>query len=199
MIRRASIFDVPAMARIINHAAEFGQMLHRSHAYLYEHVRDFKVAHEGGKVVGVCGLNIVWANLAEVYALAVDHSCRGRGLGSKLVKAVMAEARRLKLARLMTLTYEKKFFERLGFQVVDRQTLPMKVWSQCVYCLKNQACDEIAMIKVLEGVPDAGKMLSEEALQEPVDHAYEVPVTIKGVKYSTSEPRPLLDEAPVES
>ena len=201
MIRRASIYDVPQMARIINDAAEYGQMLHRSHAYLYEHIRDFKVAKVGNDVIGVCGLNIVWANLAEVYALAVSSKHRGKGIGSKLVKAVMAEARRLGLSRLMTLTYEQRFFERLGFTVVDRQTLPLKVWSQCVYCLKNQACDEIAMIKRIEGVPDAFEVLNKDeldTLNEPKEHVYEVPVTIKGVAYSTHEDRPLLDTAPVD-
>lgn len=197
MIRRAFIFDVPAMARIINDAAEYGLMLHRSHAYLYEHIRDFKVAVEEGKVIGVCGLNIVWANLAEVYSLAVDVKHRGKGLGSKLVKAVMAEARRLKICRLMTLTYEQRFFDRLGFKIVDRQTLPMKVWSQCVYCLKNQACDEIAMLKVLEGVPDAAMIADESELMRS-EHEYDVPVTIKGVKVDTHEARPLMDAAPVE-
>jgi amino-acid N-acetyltransferase len=200
VIRRAFIFDVPQMARIINDAAEYGLMLHRSHAYLYEHIRDFKVAVDGGKggkVIGLCGLNIVWANLAEVYALAVDPAHRGKGLGSKLVKAVMAEARRLKIAKLMTLTYEQRFFERLGFKIVDRQTLPLKVWSQCVYCLKNQACDEIAMLKVLEGVPDAAAIADEAELSRS-EHEYDVPVTIKGVRLDTHEARPLMDAAPVE-
>lgn len=200
-VRRASIHDVPTIGKIINDAAEYGLMLHRSRAYLYEHIRDFQVAVDSDKVIGVCGLNIVWANLAEVYALAVAPEARGRGVGSALVKGVMREARRLGIARLMTLTYEQRFFVRLGFAIVDRQSLPHKVWSQCVYCLKNQACDEIAMIKVIEGVVDAYDAVAEAELEKEEEQAeYDVPVqlTVRQTPVAPVEPRPLMDAAPVE-
>lgn len=188
MIRRASIHDVPEVGRIINDAAEFGLMLHRSQSYLYEHVRDFCVAELDGKVVGVCGLNIVWANLAEIYALAVDRTHRGKGLGGKLVEACVEEATQLGIARLMTLTYEKSFFDRLQFTVIDRQDLPLKVWSQCVHCLKNHACDEIAMIRVL--------IESEtSAIDIPIpEDEYDVPIQVRvigksdGLRGKMSEP-----------
>jgi amino-acid N-acetyltransferase len=172
MIRRAAIADVPQFARIINDCAEYGLMLHRSLTYLYEHIRDFHVAEEDEQVVGVCGLNIVWANLAEVYALAVAPAYRGKGIGAQLVRAVIAEGQQLGIRKLMSLTYERAFFERLGFDVVDRQSLPLKVWSECARCPKNQACDEIAMIRVLD-VPE----IVVPSL-EPADSRYEVPVTL---------------------
>ncbi|MEX0654965.1 MAG: N-acetyltransferase [Phycisphaeraceae bacterium] len=155
MIRRAHIADVPAMAQIINDCAEYGLMLPRSLASLYENVRDFHVAiDDDAGVVGVCGLAVVWANLAEVYALAVSPTCRGRGLGRQLVLTCVDEAEELGVKRLMTLTYEQAFFQKLGFAVIDRQQLPLKVWSECVRCPKNQACDEIAMVRVIEDVPE---------------------------------------------
>lgn len=154
-IRRATVADVPAMGRIINDCAEFGLMLPRSRSSLYENVREFHVAEDGeGQVVGVCGLSVVWANLAECCALAVEPSQRGKGLGRRLVDACVEEARVLGIRTIMTLTYERVFFEKLGFAVVDRQNLPLKVWSECVRCPKNQACDEIAMTRVLEDVPE---------------------------------------------
>ena len=54
----------------------------------------------------------------------------------------------------MTLTYEQKFFEKFGFEILDRQRLPLKIWSECIRCSKNQACDEIAMARILADVPD---------------------------------------------
>jgi amino-acid N-acetyltransferase len=140
-------------------------------------------------VLGVCGLNIIWADMAEVYALAVRPSARGRGLGGRLVRACLDEAGTLGIRRQMTLTYEQQFFERLGFRVVDRQQLPLKVWSQCVRCSKNAACDEIAMIHVHESVPAC------EAAPPPERERYEVPVPLT-IRRSlvTGAARPKMDE-----
>lgn len=144
------------MGRIINDAAEFGLMLPKSLAVLYENLREFHVVEDedSHEIVGVGGLSIIWANLAEVVSLAVAPSQRGKGLGRQLVEACLDEARQLGVRKVMSLTYERQFFERLGFAVVDRQELPLKVWADCVRCPKNEACDEIAMIRVLEDVPE---------------------------------------------
>ena len=151
MIRRAIVKDIVGIAKLVTQFAERGLMLHRSLEDLYENVRDFHVAvDDEDNVVGVCGLNVVWGDLAEVYSLAVHHSQQGKGLGSRLVEATIEDARELGIAKLMSLTYEQRFFERLGFTVVDRMTLPLKVWSECLNCPKNQACDEIAMVYHLD-------------------------------------------------
>ena len=151
---------MPRIAEIVNNYAEQGLMLHRSHAELYERLRDFVVvADDDDLVMGVTGLRIMWANLAEVYSLAVAPEARGAGVGKQLVSAMADEAERLGIRRLFALTYERKFFERCGFEVVDRhRNLPLKVWSECIRCPKNQACDEIAMVRVLEHVPDVAPM-----------------------------------------
>jgi amino-acid N-acetyltransferase len=153
MIRNATIHDVPRMQEIINSHAELGRMLFKSLAQFYESLRDFAVFEEGGRVVGCAALTIIWADLAEVRSLAVDDAFRGRGIGSRLVEWTFAEGRRLGIRKLMTLTYEQRFFARLGFEVVQKENLPLKVWSDCVRCPKNEGCDEIAMVRVLEDVP----------------------------------------------
>jgi len=159
MIRPATIHDVPRIQEIINSHAEFGRMLFKSFAQLYEDLRDFGVYEIDGPdgrpaVVGCVALTIIWADLAEVRSLAVDESQRGKGIGSKLVQWTVEEARRLGIRKLMTLTYEQRFFEKLGFEVVDKETLPLKVWSDCVRCPKRNGCDEIAMVEVLHDVPE---------------------------------------------
>ena len=153
MIRPATIHDVYRIADIINSHAELGRMLFKSYAQLYEDLRDFAVHEEDGKVVGVVGLSIIWADLCEVRSLAVDEDYRGRGIGRKLVEWAVDEARRLQIRRLMSLTYEQTFFEKLGFEVVSKDTLPLKVWSDCVRCPKRDGCDEIAMVRTLHEVP----------------------------------------------
>lgn len=129
-------------------------MLFKSYAELYENLRDFAVYELNGKVAGCCALAIIWADLVEVRSLAVDEQFRGRGIGTDLVKWCIGEARRLQIRKLMSLTYEERFFARLGFEVVDKESLPLKVWTDCVKCPKNENCDEIAMVRVLEDVPE---------------------------------------------
>jgi amino-acid N-acetyltransferase len=153
MIRAATIHDVPRMQEVINSHAELGKMLFKSFAELYENLRDFAVFEEDGKVLGCAALAIIWSDLAEVRSLAVDDSYRGRGIGSELVKWCIADARRMQIRKLMSLTYEQRFFARLGFEVVEKDSLPLKVWTDCVRCPKNDNCDEIAMVLVLEDVP----------------------------------------------
>ena len=155
MIRPATISDVPRIQEIINSHAELGKMLFKSYAQLYEDLRDFGVYEADGQVVGCCALTIIWADLAEVRSLAVDDRYRGRGIGRQLVEWSVSEARRLSLPRLMSLTYEQAFFEKLGFVVVPKETLPLKVWSDCVRCPKRDGCDEIAMVRVLPDVADS--------------------------------------------
>ena len=152
MIRAATIHDIPRIQEIINSHAELGKMLFKSFGQLYEDLRDFGVFVEDGQVVGCAALTIIWADLAEVRSLAVDENSRGRGIGSRLVEWSIDEALRLQIRRLMALTYEQRFFEKLGFEVVSKDTLPLKVWSDCVRCPKRDGCDENAVVRVLQDV-----------------------------------------------
>lgn len=153
MIRTATIHDVPRIGQIINYHAELGKMLFKSYAQLYEALRDFAVYEIDGQVVGCVALTIVWADMAEVRSLAIDEAYRGRGIGTQLVRWTIDEARRLQIRRVMALTYEQRFFARLGFEVVDKDSLPLKVWSDCVRCPKQAECDEIAVVLTLQDVP----------------------------------------------
>src|SRR5438874_1619073 len=142
MIRPATIHDVPRIGQIINFHAELGRMLFKSYSQLYEGLRDFGVYEERGRVVGCVALTIIWADLAEIRSLAVDERWIGRGRGRRLVEWTVDEARRLGIRRLFALTYEASFFGKLGFEVVPKETLPLKVWSDCVRCPKREGCDE---------------------------------------------------------
>jgi len=154
MIRTATIHDVPRIQEIINSHAELGRMLFKSLAQLFEDLRDFAVYEdEDGRVVGCTAVTIIWADLAEVRSLAVDEANRGQGVGRKLVEWCVEEARRLGIRELLSLTYEQRFFEKLGFEVVPKESLPLKVWSDCVRCPKRDGCDEIAMVRTLHDVP----------------------------------------------
>jgi amino-acid N-acetyltransferase len=156
MIRPATIHDVPRIQAIINSHAELGKMLFKSLAQLFEDIRDFGVYVDDatGEVVGCTALTIIWGDLAEVRSLAVDDAHRGKGIGRKLVEWCVDEARRLGIRKLFALTYEDTFFRKLNFDVVDKDTLPLKVWSDCVRCPKRDGCDEIAVVRTLTEIPE---------------------------------------------
>ena len=146
--------DVEPIFALITLFARQEMMLARSRADLYEALRDFVVADVGGRVIGCGALTIEWDNLAEIKSLAVAKRYQRRGLGQRLVKACLAEARRLGIGKVFALTSSPKFFERSGFERVERETLPHKVWSDCVNCPKFPDCDETS---VAIQVPRRGK------------------------------------------
>ncbi len=149
MLRKARIDDVKTIHRMINLSAGKGEMLPRSLMDMYNSLRDFIVYcdEETSQIIGICAMNIIWENLAEVRSLYVDDAYRGKGIGRKLVEFCISEAITLGLFRVFSLTYKKDFFANLGFKEVDRSTLPEKIWADCFRCSKYpDYCDESAMV-----------------------------------------------------
>lgn len=144
-IRDATIKDVKRVHELINSYAEVDRMLFASLSDIYERLLTFTVAEEGDSVIGCCAMQILWENLAEIKSLAVDQTSVGKGVGKALVQGCMDKARRLGLKKVFTLTMEPGFFGKLGFVQVDKDKLPMKVWSDCANCSKQDHCDEIAL------------------------------------------------------
>jgi amino-acid N-acetyltransferase len=149
-IRSAKISDVEAIYSLINSYAERDRMLFRSLADIYENLQAFTVAELDGSVVGCCALQIIWSDLAEIKSLAVDEANTEKGIGKMLVADTVEKATQMGLPKLFALTLNPQFFEKLGFGVVEKDALPMKVWSDCAKCPKQQNCDEIAVVKKLK-------------------------------------------------
>lgn len=145
-VEKARINDVPQMHKLINFFADRGEMLARPLSEIYENLRDFFVIREGERVVACAALHINWEDLAEVKSVAVAEDCQRQGIGDRLVKACLKEARSLGLPTIFCLTYKPGFFEKLGFTQIDKMKLPHKVWNECYRCPKFPNCDEIALI-----------------------------------------------------
>ncbi len=144
---RASIADAQAIHDLVNTFAREGEMLPRTMAEVYENLRDFYVVRDTDGAVVACGaLHILWEDLAEIKSLAVRADVQGHGLGARVVRACLDEARQIGLATAFALTYRPGFFEKLGFAQADVMTLPRKVWGECYRCPKFPGCNEIAMV-----------------------------------------------------
>lgn len=150
MIRKARISDVRPIHGLLTHFAARGLLLPRSLSELYDQLRDCAVYEApDGQVAGVVALNICWEDLAEIRSLAVCEDYQGRGIGRKLVEFCLSEAITLGIFRVFTLTYQTKFFEKLGFRQVDKGLLPHKIWADCIKCPKFPDCDESALLMEL--------------------------------------------------
>jgi amino-acid N-acetyltransferase len=175
IVRQATLADVERMHALINHFADKGLMLPKARSKLYQNIRDFFVAEQvddGGlpTFVGCGALHVLWEDLGEIRSLAVDERFQGSGVGCHLVHVLLQDATRLRLPQLFVLTYQQAFFERMGFLLVNKETLPRKVWGECFDCPKFPNCEEIAM-----------------TLDAPFD-AYAEPVGRAGARRSQAEP-----------
>ena len=148
-LRKARMGDVPEIHTLVNSFATRGEMLGRSRSELYEGLRDFFVVEQDGKVLGCSALHINWEDLAEVRSLAVAPEQQGKGMGKTLVNACVEEARSLGIARVYALTYRPGFFEGVGFSKIPKESLPHKVWGDCLKCPQFPNCDEDAVIMEL--------------------------------------------------
>jgi len=150
MIRKARITDSKRIQDLVNTWAKKGKVLERSLNYIYENLRDFWVYLEGGQLVACCSLHIVgWQDLAEIKSLVVEISFQGKGIGAKLVKKCLTEAKGLGVKNVFALTFQPNFFRKLGFKGIDRKDLPHKIWNDCVNCVHfPECCEEAVLISV---------------------------------------------------
>ena len=146
--RQAKFSDVEEIYNLIAGYASQGIMLPKPHSVLYENIREFIVAEEIGekKIIGTGALHMTWNELAEVRSMAVHEDYKRHGIGADIVKKLLAEGVEVGVKKFFTLTYTPQFFQSLGFKTVDKNTLPHKIWKECIECPKFPNCDEIAMI-----------------------------------------------------
>ncbi|EXX87962.1 acetyltransferase [Paenibacillus darwinianus] len=147
--RKATFDDVETLYTLIEGYALKGIMLPRSRETLGRQIDTFVVAEVEGRIVGCGSLCRLGSELVEIRSLGISEGHKGLGIGSKLVDKLIEEARDQGIPKVMALTYEVSFFRKNGFDVVDKEIFPEKVWTDCINCAKQQCCDEIAVLKML--------------------------------------------------
>jgi amino-acid N-acetyltransferase len=150
-LRRAHTGDVTGIHALLVRGSTAGLLLPRSLHQIFTDLRDFFVLDQGGKnpVVGCCALAITWESMAEVRSLFVAEEMRGLQMGRRLVEACLEDAVLFHISRVFTLTYKTDFFSRLGFEEISKETLPQKIWTDCIHCPKFPNCDETAMSRTI--------------------------------------------------
>jgi len=153
VIRAACAADVEPIADMLAPAARARLILPRSRDELYQHLQEFLVAEYDGLLVGVVAMHVYGSNLGEIRSLVVAPAYRAHGVGRLLVEACERWAKGLGIVRLFALTYVPRFFHKLGYEGVSKESLPHKIWTVCVHCEKFAACDEVAVQKRLSDAP----------------------------------------------
>lgn len=169
VVRKPKLTEVVAIKQLLDAAAGQGLVLPRALPELYENVRDFYVYVDGAGLGGCVAMHIDMVNLAEVRSLVVREDLRGKGVGAKLLHAVVDEARRLEIARLYALTRVPGFFSKNGFREINKDELPYKVFKDCMRCRLFPGCDEVAFALDLP-LPEETTMTMEAAVARPEEH-----------------------------
>ena len=115
-IRKAQMEDVREIHALLTYFSDRRELLPRSLSEIYENLPSYFVALHKKRLIGCCALYVTWAGLAEVKALAVSPTYQGKGIGKRLLKATLGEAKKLGVEKLFTLTIRDRFFKKYGFK-----------------------------------------------------------------------------------
>ncbi|OED37111.1 hypothetical protein AB834_02155 [PVC group bacterium (ex Bugula neritina AB1)] len=146
IIRGAAFSDINQILALIDVFVRQGLLLSKTSYQLSQEINDFLVCEDDDKVIACVALKKFSESLAEIRTLAVNPDFQGLGIGRDLVLNLIKTSPDSSIKNIFVLTYEEMFFAKLGFLKIDRNSLPEKIWTDCVYCSKHDDCDEIAMI-----------------------------------------------------
>lgn len=147
---KAKLSDIVFMQEVVRPEVEKGIILFRSSDEMATNIRSYILAKEDDTIIGFGALHFHADDLAEVRSLVVKEGYRGKGIGQGIVHALIEEGKVLLVKKIFTLTYQKKFFETVGFSEIPKESLPsQKIWADCIKCKHFPVCDEIALIKIL--------------------------------------------------
>ena len=111
-VRPAQPQDVDKIATIIAHHASQGLMLPRSAGALSAALDSYVVADAEGEAGRLRRPDVYTADSAEIYGLATAPEGSPPGTGKAIVQALIARARKEKIAKVFALTLAPGFFSR---------------------------------------------------------------------------------------
>lgn len=147
---KAKLSDIALMQAVVRPEVEKGIILFRSADEMATNIRSYILAQEDDTIIGFGALHFHADDLAEIRSLVVKEGYRGQGVGKGIIQSLLKEGEQLGVKKIFTLTYQKAFFEALGFHEIPKETLPPhKIWADCIKCKHFPICDEVALIKTI--------------------------------------------------
>lgn len=147
IVRHAELKDVQRICELLKIYSEQHIVLARDEADVTFYLKNFTVCEIDGVVQGCAALRDFGNDLYEVRSLVVAPDLKGQGIGRKMIEyQLKVFADTVKTVRIFALTYQVEFFRKMGFEIVEKELFPEKIWSDCVKCSKREKCDEIAVL-----------------------------------------------------
>lgn len=148
--KKAKLSDIISMQQLVSPEVESGIILDRTNDEIATNIRSYTLVMNDNKLIGFCALHVHSPALAEIRSLIIKDGFRGKSIGTGLINTVLEEGRELGLQQVLSLTYEKEFFEKLGFAEIPKESLPEhKIWADCIKCKHFPVCNEVSLIKNL--------------------------------------------------
>ncbi len=145
-IRPAGRPDAAAISRLVTANVGLGHLLPRTPEEIGRHVSRFLVATLNGSVLGCGELAPLNERLSEIRSLVVAAGSRGAGIGTAVLAALVAGARRQGVPRLCAFTYVPHPFVAIGFSIVPHTWLPEKIMTDCQGCEWFRRCEKYAVV-----------------------------------------------------
>ena len=130
VIRPALPRDVRSIAEVAAPYTANRVLISKDLIAYFEDVQEFLVAVDGDQLVGCGALHVFWDDIAEVRTIAVRDDYKKRGVGSRIVSALIQRARDLGLTRVFCLTFEVDFFAQFGFKEITGTPVGTDVYQQ---------------------------------------------------------------------
>lgn len=149
IVRHPLVHEVETMLYLFEDEVRAGRMLPRSAEKVRAHLHDWLVIEKDGDVVGCVSLVYFNGTLCEIRSLAVHRDYRGNGIARILVDAAVEMARQRGMKQVLTLTRAAGLFQKAGFELDQIDNFPEKVRADCAPCPFRHACDEVALLYVI--------------------------------------------------
>ena len=155
-IRQAVFADTKTIYSLIKDNSDM--LITRSISDIVQHIDRFLVAENNGEAIGAIAYEFLpeigdpSRTSVELQSVCVKKDWRGCGVGKMLVDAQIARLLPLAPYQIVVLTFAVGFFEKLGFNVVPKNTLMHKLYMGCINCTKHESpftCPEQAMVKLI--------------------------------------------------
>lgn len=153
MIRQAIFTDVRSIYTVIK--GNVDMLVPRSMSDVVQHIDRFLVAEINGEVIGTIAYEFLpeigdpQRTSVELQSVCVKAEWRKHGIGKILVCKQIERLLPLRPFQIVVLTFADKFFEKLGFHTVAKESMMHKLYMGCINCTKHESpftCPEVAMV-----------------------------------------------------